>query len=224
MKIFLIHGQNHIGTTARIGRAVAKKLGGEVKEFFLPRDFHEFCVGCGNCFNISEEKCPHYSKIKDITKAMDEADILIFTSPVYVYHVTAPMKAFLDHFGYQWMIHRPKPSYFTKQAVLISTAAGAGTKSTLKDMEDSMFFWGVGKIYKMGFNVHALTFNHVSSDTKKMMSKKINEVVREIKSNQGKITGMSLKQKALFEVMRKLQKAGKFSETDNEYWKEQGWI
>lgn len=64
---------------------------------------------------------------------------MIFESPVYVYHVTGSMKAFLDHYGYRWMLHRPEESMFHKQAVCISTAAGAGMKSTNKDMADSFF-------------------------------------------------------------------------------------
>ena len=39
-------------------------------------------------------------KIKTINEALDEADVLIFESPVYVYHVTmGPMK----HFGSLWV-------------------------------------------------------------------------------------------------------------------------
>ncbi len=62
--------------------------------------------------------------------AMDEADVIILASPVYVYHSTGAMKAFLDHYGYRWMVHSPEESMFKKQGVCISTAAGAGMKST----------------------------------------------------------------------------------------------
>ena len=92
------------------------QIGGEVKEFFLPRDFGEFCIGCTQCFRKSETLCPHYEKINPLTEALDEADVLIFESPVYVYHVTGSMKAFLDHYGYRWMLHRPEESMFHKQA------------------------------------------------------------------------------------------------------------
>ena len=34
MKITLIHGQNHKGSTYHIGRMLAEKLGGEITEFF----------------------------------------------------------------------------------------------------------------------------------------------------------------------------------------------
>lgn len=107
MKIAVINGQNHKGSTYHIGKQVADKLGGEVTEFFLPRDFGDFCVGCTQCFLKSETLCPHYGRLKKITEAMDEADVLIFTTPVYVYHCTGSMKAFLDHYGYRWMVHRP---------------------------------------------------------------------------------------------------------------------
>ncbi len=56
MKIAMIHGQNHKGTTCRVGRMLAKKLIGEVKEFFLPKDFGEYCVGCTTCFMKNETK------------------------------------------------------------------------------------------------------------------------------------------------------------------------
>lgn len=132
MKIALINGQNHKGSTYHIGRMLADKLGGKVTEFFLPRDFGEFCCGCTNCFMKGEEKCPHYEKLDPITKAVDEADVLILTSPVYVYHCTGSMKAWLDHYGWRWIVHRPEEKMFSKRAVVISTAAGAGMKSTKK--------------------------------------------------------------------------------------------
>ena len=100
MKTVIIHGQSHEGSTCHIARILAEKLGGEVTEFFLPRDFGEFCVGCTTCFVKSERMCPHYEKLRPITEAMDSADVIVLASPVYVYHATGAMKAFLDHYGY----------------------------------------------------------------------------------------------------------------------------
>ena len=54
MKITILHGQSHKGSTYHIARMLADKLEGEVTEFFLPRDFGEFCVGCTQCFEQSE--------------------------------------------------------------------------------------------------------------------------------------------------------------------------
>lgn len=115
MKIVLIHGQNHKGSTYSIGRMLAEKIGKNITEFFLPRDFGEFCIGCTKCFLINASQCPHYEKLLPIIRVMDEADVLILTSPVYVFHATGSMKAFLDHFGYRWMVHRPEEKMFRKQ-------------------------------------------------------------------------------------------------------------
>ena len=99
MKTVIIHGQNHKGSTYHIARMLADKVGGEVTEFFLPRDFSDFCIGCAQCFEKAAEKCPHYEVQQKILHVMDEADLIILASPVYVYHVSAPMKNFLDHQG-----------------------------------------------------------------------------------------------------------------------------
>ena len=161
MKTVIIHGQSHKGSTYNIARKLAQKIGGETTEFFLPKDFGEFCAGCTTCFIKDEKNCPHFEKLNPITNAMDEADVIILASPVYVYHATGAMKAFLDHYGYRWMVHRPEERMFKKQGVCISTAAGAGMKSTNKDMADSLFFWGVAKIYKFGIAVAAVEWKSV---------------------------------------------------------------
>ena len=54
MKIVMIHGQNHKGSTYHIGRMVAGKISpeGTLAEFFLPRDLNRFCTGCYACGNL----------------------------------------------------------------------------------------------------------------------------------------------------------------------------
>ncbi len=54
MNIVIIHGQNHKGSTYHIVKMLSDKLHGSVTEFFLPRDFGSFCVGCTSCFMKSE--------------------------------------------------------------------------------------------------------------------------------------------------------------------------
>ena len=102
MKITVINGQNHKGSTYNMGKILADKLSDDVTEIFLPLDFGEFCCGCNNCFGKSEMLCPHYEKLRPITEAIDRADVLIFTSPVYVYHCTGAMKSFLDQAPTDW--------------------------------------------------------------------------------------------------------------------------
>lgn len=221
MKTVIIHGQSHKGSTYHLARMLADKIGGEVKEFFLPRDFGEFCVGCTSCFMKTETMCPHYEKLKPLTEAMDEADVIVLASPVYVCHVTGAMKAFLDHYGYRWMVHRPEEKMFKKQAVCISTAAGGGMKSTNKDMADSLFYWGVAKAYNYGLAVRATSWNAISEKTKNKMEKKTTVLANKIKKNYGKVKP-GLKTRGFFLIMSLVQKSG-WNEADSLYWKEKGW-
>lgn len=223
MKILLINGQNHKGSTYHIGRMLADKLSTNenIKEIFLPKDMPHFCCGCTQCFMVSESKCPHYEVISPITRLMDEADLLIFTSPVYVYHTTGSMKAFLDHYGYRWIVHRPEEKMFQKQAVVISTAAGAGMKSTCKDIADSCFFWGIAKTYKYGVAVYAVSWAEVSKEKKKKIAKDMNKLAITIKRKHGNVSP-DLKTKAFFSIMKIAQKKG-WNQADAAYWKQKKW-
>lgn len=221
MKITIIHGQSHKGSTYHIARMLSEKTGGDITEFFLPKDFSSFCTGCTACFEKSEKLCPHYNKLGPLTKAIDNADVIILASPVYVYHVTGAMKAFLDHYGYRWMVHRPMDKMFSKQAVCISTAAGAGIKSTNKDMADSMFFWGIGKTYKYGVAVRAVSWDGVPDKIKKRVDKKTSVLAAKIRKRHGYIKP-AFKTRIFFNIMRIVQKNG-FNKADADYWREKGW-
>ena len=223
MRVLIISGTNHKGSTYSIGRIVAEKLtkAENISEVFLPRVFDEFCCGCTNCFSKSAEKCPHYAKLRPITELIDAADVLILTSPVYVYHCTGQMKALLDHYGWRWMSHRPDERMFSKQAVVVATAAGAGMKSTMKDMADSCFFWGIPKTYKLGKAVRAVDWNSVSPKMKDSINAKTDSIAKKLLKRQGKVP-VGIKTRAFFKIMSLLQRNG-WNKADMDYWKEKGW-
>jgi multimeric flavodoxin WrbA len=225
MQVTLINGQNHKGSTYHIGRMLAEKLTSDDKitEIFLPRDMDDFCTGCGQCFLESETKCPHYQKLKPLTDAMDNSNVLLFTSPVYVYHATGSMKAFLDHYGYRWMVHRPVSAMFHKQAVVIATAAGGGMKSTIKDISHSCFYWGIPKIYKYGLAVRAIRWQEVTPERRRKIDQKTTALAKAIRQNNGHVTA-GPKTKLYFHVMRKLQKSVMQNPSDLTYWSEKGWL
>ena len=225
MRVVAIHGTERKESTYHIARQFIEGLEvseDKVQEFFLPKDAPNFCRGCFQCFT-DFKKCPDYRYIHPIVQAMEEADLLILTSPVYVYHVTGQMKAFLDHLGYQWMPHQPNQTMFSKQALIISTAAGGGTKSTIKDLTDNMWYWGVAKVYTYGVNVAAANWKGVSGKKKAHIQKQVNRLAMKIKSERNRIKP-SLKVKGLYYIMRSMQKKFGFSEADVEYWKKQGWL
>lgn len=224
MKIALINGQNHKGSTYHIGRSLAEKLGGndDISEVFLPRDMPNFCCGCVRCIMEDERKCPHYSYMEPITKILDSADLLIFTTPVYVFHASGSMKALLDHYAYRWMVHRPEEKMFSKQAVCISTAAGAGMKSACKDIKDSLSFWGVAKIYRYGIAVAAASWDNVSENKKAKIEIKVEKLSKTISKNNGKVHP-PIKTKIIFAFIRKFNKKPT-NPADGGYWKAKGWM
>ena len=223
LHITIVHGQSHKGSTYHIAHMLAEKIGGEITEFFLPRDFGEFCVGCTGCIKIAEEKCPHYEKLQPLTQALDDADVIILASPVYVYHSTGAMKAWLDHYGYRWMIHRPEERMFSKQAVCISTAAGVGMRSTNKDMADSLFWWGIPQIYRFGIAVAAMNWNAVKPEKMRKIEQQTDRIAEKIKKRAEHVP-MSMKTRLFFNAMRMMQKKSGWNPPDAAYWKQKGWI
>ncbi len=226
MNITVIYGTEHKGSTYNIAQLFLQKLKhktDKLYEFFLPTDMPHFCIGCSTCFMKSEALCPHYKEVSKIKEAIEASDLLIFSSPVYVFHTTGQMKALLDHFGYMWMVHRPNKTMFKKMALVISTAAGAGMKSTNKDIADSLSFWGVGRIFKYGKGVAAINWNGVSEKNKKEINSAVEKIAAKIIKTSLNITP-GFKAKALFFIMRNVQKKGGFNPADYNYWKDQGWL
>ncbi len=226
MKIAVIYGTEHRGSTYSICQLFLERLQpeiSEITEFFLPKDMPNFCRGCSSCFTIGEKACPHYNQVNPIREAIEKADLIIFTSPVYVFHVSGQMKTLLDHFGFQWMVHRPNKTMFSKMALVISTAAGGGMKSTIKDIVDSLTFWGTGKIFTYGRAVAAVDWEGVSEKKKVKIHGDVKKLSDKILHRCGKVKP-SLKVKALFYAMRFVQKKFTFNAVDKKYWEEQGWL
>lgn len=223
MKIVLIHGQNHKGSSCQIGRMLSEQFADrEVSEFFLPRDLNHFCLGCYRCIE-KEENCPYYPEKRRIMDRVEEADLLIFTTPTYCMRASAPMKSFLDLTFPYWMVHRPRASMFSKKAVVISTAAGAGAKTAVKDITDALFYWGVPWVKTYGIAVQAMNWESVSPKKKAAIEKKVRSLAAAISTRQSVRPG--LKTKVIFEAMRMMQKKDMGSDpAEKAYWQQKGWL
>lgn len=223
MKILMINGTMRKGSTYTIGKMFIEKTASEgdtVKELFLPKDMPEFCRGCAVCIRQDEKKCPDYLiYMRRLTEMIDEADLLVFTTPVLVFHVSGQMKAFLDHYGYRWMVHRPEASMFRKQAVCITTAAGGGMRKALRDLTDSLRYWGVARIYTYGIAVGA----GIDDSNREKIETAVNNLALKIEHDTSKVTP-SPRVKVLFHIMRILQKNKGTTEVDRRYWEEKGWL
>ena len=224
MKVVMINGQNHKGSTYTIGRMIADKISSDenIVEFFLPRDLNYFCTGCYSCMD-DDSKCPFYEEKNRIMAEVESADVLIFTTPTYCLRASAPMKSFIDLTFIYWMSHRPRKCMFSKKAVVVSTAAGSGAKKAVKDVTDALFYWGIPYILSYGICIQAMNWDGVSEKKKDRIEKDTariaNKVLKKKKASPG------IKTKLLFSLMRMMQKANFGSgEGDKTYWEKNGWL
>ena len=231
MKITVVNGTEKHGVTYRLKEIFLDGLRdqADITEFYLPKDCPNFCTGCITCFHGDENKCKDAEYIQKIEKALLEADLLIFTSPAYVFHATGAMKAMLDHFGYRWMPHRPVKEMFGKRAVIITQCLGAGGKSAAKDIKDSLSWWGISDIKVFSFKL----MSEIHWD--KISEKKKNQMILKLVNAAGKIKRIDFTKpartgfitKCKFYAVRMLQSGlGKDNPeyTDYKYWKNNGWI
>lgn len=224
MKIAIINGQSHKGSTQTIGTMLAHKLARKdcITEFFLPRDLNYFCLGCYACLE-DESRCPYYSEKSRLLAAMEEADLIIFTTPNYCMAPSAPMKSFLDMMFTAWMVHKPKPWMFKKRAVVISTSAGASCKGVLKVMKTSLSGWGIPIILTLGLPVHAMSFDGIDKRTRTKIEKKLCTMAKKLNTTKPPRVGIGIRLN--FAFMRLLHiKGWDSSPTEAQYWSKQGWL
>jgi multimeric flavodoxin WrbA len=224
MNITVIYGQQHKGNTWHLTELFLKQFeGAQISEYFLPKSAPPYCTGCLRCINKGEVYCPHAEMVQPIVEALDCADLIVLASPCYVMNMTGQMKALMDHLAYRYMSHRPEPSMFRKQGLVLSTAAGAGAGKTAKVLAGNLFFWGVAKIYRYGISIRAADFEHVPEKRMKKIERRANRIARKIKKNIGQVKP-GLKTKFMFSVMKLNQKRNDWNPTDKEHWVKHGWL
>ena len=230
MKITVVNGTEKRGVTHRMKEIFLEPFGkdAEITEFYLPRDCPNFCAGCTVCFLKDEQLCKDAAYVRKIEKAMLDADLLLFTSPAYVFHTTGAMKTMLDHFGYRWMPHRPAKEMFSKRAVIITQCLGAGGKAAAKDIKDSLSWWGISKIGSCSFKLMSeVVWERIPEKKKAKMTKKLVRLAKKfhkIDYTKPARTGFLTKMK--FHAVRMLQKnLGKQDPDykDYQYWNGNGW-
>lgn len=222
MKIVMIHGQNHKGSTYHIGRILAEQLAvqEDITEFFMPRDLNHHCLGCYTCIE-DETKCPFYDEKKVIADAMEDAELLIFTTPNYCMAPSAPMKAFIDLFYQYWIIHRPRKSMFTKKAVVISTTSGLGAGAAIKPIKRTLAYWGVPYVRTYGLAVQASHWSEVSKDKLNKINKDMSSLAAKIKS--ARVGKPSLYIRFMFLMMAYIRKKNPdYMPSETIHWKEDG--
>ena len=221
MKICAVYGTERKGCTWHIAQEVLSRIPeAEVTEFFLPRDCPDPCVSCFRCFH-EENRCYHSAGAQNILEAMLASDVILFTSPVYALHLTGQMKTFLDHYCGMWMVHKPNQVMFHKQGVVIATASGPVYRAALREMKDSLDFWGAARTYKMGFSLMEISWDRLSPKLKKNIARRAERTAEQLRRG---AAGPCLKTRLLFHGMRLMFKHVWRDSPDAGWWREHGWL
>jgi len=96
----------------------------------------EPCRGCWGCTRKGE--CVHQDDLQDIQARLLESDLFILGSPVYVDHVSAQMKIFIDR-SFLWL-HTLR--LIGKPALTALTTAGSGAGPAERYLSEILYLFG----------------------------------------------------------------------------------
>lgn len=236
MNICLIVAVSNPGCTDRIREAFLEQAqslipGAQISQFILPKDGPSYCLGCKACFFKDMSACPHLKATLPIWQAMEDADLLVFITPTYVFSIPGQLKALLDHFGSRWIVHKPSPRMIGKQALVINQSVGAGFKSTLLPLKHSLRFWGVRCVYSVKARLGMTDYDLVEQKVKTKLNRQIGETLRKMIGRQHDASP-GLMTKLLYRGMafghqgihKMLQKKGQPVTSDYLFWQKEGWL
>jgi multimeric flavodoxin WrbA len=120
----------------------------------------DYCNGCLRC-NLIKRCAISTDAWPDLSKKISESDILVFASPIYFHHLTAPVKKMLDRFRSfvnvviteQSLEHRPWTEWNKDFVLLLSM--GSSNSDDAKPVID-LFQYMVGMLGKKN-RLHVIT-------------------------------------------------------------------
>jgi len=218
MKIAVLHGQNHKGSTYHITKLLLDRISSPHDEVAQFQTNHlNPCVGCFTCIMKDEKLCPHSSQVHPIIEAIEQADLVVIESPNYCMGMSGQLKILFDHMGYRWMSHRPHPAMGSKIGIAVSTAAGLGAGKVTKAIRQQMFWWGISYIDQIAEIVGASSWDEVTPRKKEQIARTVNRLAKKIKKKLGTVKP-GLKSTLMMNVMKLQQKGNDWNEVDRHFW------
>jgi multimeric flavodoxin WrbA len=224
IKIVAIMGSPHKGNSLEATQRIEEKLGqfGDVAfDYVHLKDVTlEPCKGCFLCFIKGDERCPIKDDKEMITQKIDEADGVIFVSPVYSMHVSYLFKRFVDRFACTF--HRP--CYWGKYALTVAVAGNIGLKETNEYMKDVACAWGFEVVDKLSYRMvpknTPLRAIAIQKDRTDEVVQKFYTTIKE-----KPLQKLSFKDHFTFRIMQaSYARLETLSPRDYEYWKGKGWL
>ena len=142
MKIIAICGSPR-KSQSRTGQILSELLSGaqgagsEVEYIDITTLNIDCCLACDRCHHLG--RCAQKDNFNDLFEKMFESSGIVLGSPVYIFQVTAQLKAFIDRLGHA--IHCQR--LLGKYGAVVTTAGGSGQDETADYMESLLNRMGV---------------------------------------------------------------------------------
>ena len=178
------------------------------------------CQGCRTCFDKGEKLCPLKDDLLKLKEYLNDSDIIVAASPVYVEDVNGTMKNWIDRMAF--VSHRPE--YFYKSAFIMATSGVGSTNHALITMKTALRTWGFTifgqKKIKLGDLTETKTINKLYTDKICQITNKIQKSYRSKKiSYPGFLSLLTFKIQQLY-----YQQQGNKKSLDYKYWQNNGWL
>lgn len=154
----------------------AKESGNEAEKIFLRDKKINYCVDCGNC-SVKKMRCPQKDDMSSILDKMIEADVIVMSTPVYFYTMSAQMKTLIDRTVERYTEISGKDFYF------IITAADSNEKDMLRTLEGFRGFTDCLTDAKEKGVIYGLGVWHAGEIKNNAAMKKAYEMGKNIKYN-----------------------------------------
>ncbi|WP_299523786.1 flavodoxin family protein [uncultured Methanobrevibacter sp.] len=97
-KVVILHGSPRVSGNSDILANEFKKgveeAGNEAKKISFPMKFINYCKGCLGCMSSGE--CVIHDDMSKILEDLVNADVIVFSSPIYFNTITGQMKTIID--------------------------------------------------------------------------------------------------------------------------------
>lgn len=121
MKIAILNGSPRKANTAKMCEAFAegaREAGHEAEIIQVGKMQINGCKGCEYCHTKGEGKCIRKDDMEKVMPAYLDADMIVYASPIYYFHVTAQLSAAM-----QRVYAIGKPAKAKKAALLLSSGS-----------------------------------------------------------------------------------------------------
>ncbi len=225
--VALIASYRKKGNTARLVEMVLESLRQlaagsqrplEFESIFLGHQNIQLCRGCRLCFDRGESLCPLKDDLLPIKARLQQADVVIAASPVYVDDVSGTMKNWIDRMAH--LCHRP--GFAGKSVYLLATTGSTPTGRALGTLSTAFSTWGCHIIGKAGFVSGALLPKEDLETRYQARAEKIaSQILRSVDSQAA--LHPSFRSLITFKIQQMAWQRYRQPSYDLDYWQGAGW-